>query len=139
MKFIYSFDEAKKLTAEEIGNKSFNFLKLYPQFNVPMGAIVTSGTYDYFVKKNSLPSELEYQLNKNLSNFGEFFSVRSSSTNEDSKKNSFAGQYSTFCGVKRKEISDYIIKVFQSLNSVRSNAYKKENSMGDDKMPVLIN
>ena len=55
--------------------------------------------------------------------------VRSSATDEDSKKNSFAGQLDSFLCIARNDLFENILKVFSSAYSPRILAYRKANGL----------
>ena len=43
-----------------------------------------------------------------------YFAIRSSATNEDSKENSFAGQFDTFLYVKKENVISKVKQVYMS-------------------------
>lgn len=67
-----------------------------------------------------------------------FFAVRSSAANEDSKENSFAGQFDTFLYVKKDDVINKIKDVYMSVFSERIEAYRKENNITDILVPSVV-
>lgn len=136
MKNVYSYEEARNFGSDEIGNKSRNIIKLFNEgIRVPQGAIIPKFV---FTSKELNFFELQKELDEKLLNLGDYFCIRSSSTNEDSGKVSYAGQYNTYCGIHRKDIGIYVKKVVESLNSLRAQHYQKENKTNKDEMSVLV-
>ncbi|MBQ3007910.1 MAG: phosphoenolpyruvate synthase [Clostridia bacterium] len=71
---------------------------------------------------------------------GELFSVRSSSSVEDSAENSFAGQFDTFLNVERKDIADKISQCVCSLYNENVLIYMEQAGLdiGMLKMNVIV-
>ena len=68
------------------------------------------------------------------------FSIRSSSSMEDSINSSFAGQFATFLNVNKNDILKYIIKCFSSLYSANVLKYASEKNLDikDFRMSVIV-
>ena len=68
------------------------------------------------------------------------YAVRSSSNLEDSKDNSFAGQFDTYLNVKDKDIDKYVKKCFESINNKNVEDYITKNNIDKSnlKMDVII-
>ena len=106
----------KKLDDIRISDKNIFGVKaanlgflLSEKFNVPSGiAIGMKDKDDYDIE------EIKQHLKQN-----KLYSVRSSSTIEDSEDYSFAGQFETVLGVNFNRLEESIIKVFDSQNNLR--------------------
>lgn len=136
MKRVYSYLEAIALGVSEIGNKTANLLLMANNgIVIPKGIVVPRKVlYPECLDRGKLQQEL-MESDLGTSNY---FCVRSSSLNEDSKSSSYAGQYETYCGVRKQEIADYVGKVVDSLNSKRAGIYKQQVGNRMDGMAVLI-
>ncbi len=93
--------------------------------------------------KSKIPATLEKEIFSYLNNFPQNtnFSVRSSSTKEDSSVYSFAGIHESFVNIQNnKDIIDKIKLVWASLWSNRAILYRKELSLDpkESKMAVVI-
>lgn len=67
--------------------------------------------------------------NWNISLDGELFSVRSSSSVEDSSDNSFAGQFDTFINVERRDICEKIVECVCSLYNENVLIYMEQKGL----------
>lgn len=130
--------------------------------NVPNGFVITSEVYDNFVNSNNinlkikkivdsinidnksekikllftvesldikLKEELKNKFNE-LSSFG--VAVRSSSTAEDLKDSSFAGQYNTYLNVTEDNLFDKVLLCYKSLWNERAISYRKKNNVKEN-------
>ena len=68
----------------------------------------------------------------------EYFAIRSSAGNEDSKENSFAGQFDTFLYVKSEDVIRRIKDVYMSVFSERIDSYRKENNILEICVPSVV-
>jgi len=136
MEKVYLYEQVNNLVGK-IGNKAKNVALMHSRgFNVPKGVIIPNFVFhDESIDWNNLQNELESKLQ---STDQEFFCVRSSSNNEDLKNKSFAGQYSTFCGIRLKDLSEYAKKVVDSSKSFRAKSYLTHNNILQEDMAVLI-
>lgn len=66
------------------------------------------------------------------------FAVRSSAANEDSKENSFAGQFDTFLYIKKDDVINKIKDVYMSVFSDRIESYRKENNITEICVPSVV-
>lgn len=138
MTLIYNFENAKDIGPEILGNKAFNLLKMYPRYNIPRGLIFSSEISSCLDKSSiaAIESDLEKEIKKFETNY---FSVRSSSTNEDSSRGSFAGQYRTYCGVSKSNILEYVRKVLNSNKSCQVESYRGAKGISrEGNMAVLV-
>jgi phosphoenolpyruvate synthase/pyruvate phosphate dikinase len=135
-----------------LGNKAKNIIYLNSLgVRTPEGFVISSDVFEKFITINNLESELEnfqgdycglfekatlgeknsstiYERVNKLS--CEYYAVRSSATQEDSKEKSFAGQYKTVIGVKKQNLENAIKHVFASCFSESAKKYCPEkNSM----------
>ena len=87
--------------------------------NIPTWFLVSNKGFDKINKK--IIEEAKIEIEKKLEEFDEntYFAIRSSAGNEDSKENSFAGQFDTFLYVKKDEVIEKTLKVFMSAYSER--------------------
>ncbi|MEE1137154.1 MAG: PEP/pyruvate-binding domain-containing protein [Acutalibacteraceae bacterium] len=69
------------------------------------------------------------ERNWNISLDGELFSVRSSSSVEDSSDNSFAGQFDTFLNVERRDICEKIVECVCSLYNENVLIYMEQKGL----------
>ena len=106
--------------------------------NIPPWFCVSYQGFDFFNKK--ILEKAEYEINEKLKEFSEdtYFAVRSSSQNEDSKDNTFAGQFDTFLYVKKEDVKNRINDVYMSAFSKRIEAYRKENNIEKVEIPSVI-
>jgi len=79
-------------------------------------------------------------LDSILENYGseQLFAVRSSSTDEDLGKASFAGGYETYLGVPKDQVCDGIKKVFMSCLDERVFAYKYEKGFDTTQLSMAV-
>ncbi|MEA3424583.1 MAG: PEP/pyruvate-binding domain-containing protein [Bacillota bacterium] len=104
------------------GGKAANLgFLLSKKFNVPGGvAIGMKDREDYDIK------EIKKHLKQD-----KLYSVRSSSTIEDSEDYSFAGQFETVLGVNYNKLEESIVKVFDSQNNTRVLNYLGETAKSE--------
>lgn len=88
--------------------------------------------------KKYLESNINQKFQTNLE--CDEFAVRSSTNIEDSKTESFAGQFNTFLNVTKQELNTSIIKCFKSLYNENVLEYmdKKNLNIRDLKMNVIV-
>ncbi len=140
---IYTTFTQKK-SAVGIGGKATNLLRLERQsMNVPKWAVIPQEVLLSQLSKaqspdeekvfNSLivPDDIQEEL---ASYFGEdsaskTYAVRSSAIDEDGQDHSFAGQFETFLHVPFGQITERIKEIWKSVNSVRVQAYRKQNDI----------
>jgi len=137
------------------GSKIDNLQKLQnwgienvPEFEVISfaDAIDDKSAFASFFASNKDKSKLKEYLEQHLKRDysvklkSDTYAVRSSSNLEDSKDNSFAGQFKTFLEVEPADLSERIYKCFLSLASESALAYikKKKLSPSQIEMNVLV-
>jgi phosphoenolpyruvate synthase/pyruvate phosphate dikinase len=151
------------------GGKAYHLKKLFDlNFPVPEWVCLSTHAFTLFVEANNLssllerdipfkekekviedaflkgsfPESLENELDKfyktmNLEN--DFFAVRSSGSDEDSKDASFAGQFSSFLFQKGKtSIEDSIRRCWASGFSERAMAYRTEKQLSLTGIKVAV-
>jgi len=123
---------------ELVGAKAKHLFTLKSNgFNVPEFVVIP---FDYSQSNQDNKSiELVNQLKAVFENCGtNIFAVRSSSTEEDGDKLSFAGQFDTFLNVSLNDIPKFVDRVFKSANSERVNAYRKINKLNENSHIAVI-
>ena len=106
--------------------------------NIPDWFVVTYKGFD--IENRIIINEAQNEIREKLNQFSEdtYFAVRSSAGNEDSKENSFAGQFDTFLYIKKNNVMDKIKEVYMSAFSERIEAYRKENNIEEISIPSVI-
>ena len=106
--------------------------------NIPNWFEVSYKGFD--VENKVIIKEAQNEILEKLKQYSEdtYFAVRSSARNEDSKKNSFAGQFDTFLYIKKNEIVEKIKEVYMSAFSERIETYRKENNIQEIYIPSVI-
>lgn len=173
-KFLLDFKEIDYGDFPIVGAKAYHLAKLLKKnFPVPQGFVVTTNSFQMFLKTNFLDfmhrsltkdlslkdslfitssirnkiikGDIHQRLSKNINKeMGKFvfdsFSVRSSTTVEDSDNISFAGQFESYLNVGRKDILRKIILCWVSLFSDRVLIYsrKKNLFLNQAQMAVMI-
>lgn len=123
----------EKETHKGIGGKAKNLLRLnqlgapVPKWTVIPQEVMCQQASDQFV----LPPEI---LNAIAIFFGEnhtemSFAVRSSAIDEDGASFSFAGQFESFLHVSFNQLTNAIVKIWQSANAPRVQRYYQENGI----------
>lgn len=117
-------------------------------FNIPKWFVVPSTIFINWLKENenNINTPEKFIFSENIKN--EIFSkintenkyaVRSSANAEDSKNNSFAGQFETYLNIKKENILEHILKVFTSGLSERVKEYSKNKNINIyDLIPSVI-
>lgn len=127
-------EEYKKCDKSIIGVKAYNLKKLEENnINVPEWFVIPIDMLEDFNETNK-----EKILNYIKEKFSDTttFSVRSSSTSEDSEDLSYAGQFDTFLNISQDEIISYIQKCLESLKSNNLETYS--NKQKEYKMGIII-
>lgn len=93
--------------------------------NVPNGFVCTS------LDENEIYKKIE-ELNLNV------VAVRSSAICEDSKENSFAGQFETILNVDKTNLIESIDKCFKSSNEINVKEYAIEKNVPENQMKVAV-
>lgn len=138
------------LGVEILGGKGHHLNILSAEgFPVPRGFVIGASVLEEFIKFNhfiatsdiavgKLPNALQEEI---LATYDKMYfdlvAVRSSANIEDSDKQSFAGQFDSFLGVKRDEIVEAVKKCWQSLYSSRALSYA-QNKSDTGRMAVIV-
>ena len=165
---IEEFLKVKDLN--KVGNKAKSLIELKKnRFNVPDGIVIDKDTYIETIKPiknkisdvlkslsqdnidistqkiNSLFEEIKFEESfiKKINDFlddNKTYAVRSSGTKEDLESLSFAGQYSTFLNVNKKDVPQRIIDCYKSMfsNTILSYYLKNSISFEDAAMSVIV-
>ena len=140
MKYINDLKNIRATDVKIAGGKGAKIGELmHLGFNTPSGFIVLTNAYKYF-SKNELSDSLKKEISMYCKKVGGLFAVRSSATCEDSLKASWAGELETFLNVKEQDVSDMVIRCWESLFSPRVNNYKKQknNQLSGDIMIAVV-
>ncbi|MBR3613949.1 MAG: phosphoenolpyruvate synthase [Clostridia bacterium] len=136
MKYIIEKEEHKY---DLMGGKGAALSKIGMTIdNIPDWFVVS---YEGFnIETKEFNEGLIEEVNEKIKNFPDdtFFAVRSSAANEDSKENSFAGQFDTFLYVKKEEVIDRIKDVYMSVFSERIESYRNENNITEILIPSVV-
>lgn len=124
MEIINSFNYKNK----SIGKKAYNLFVLKENgINVP----------DLFcVNGNIKRDEIEKYLEKNYRNTN--FAIRSSSSVEDSDTTSFAGQFTTFLNIPKKDVISKVYECSSSAFSEGLDRYIKEKQVSRDDIKINV-
>jgi phosphoenolpyruvate synthase/pyruvate phosphate dikinase len=126
------------LKSDETGNKANSLLFLHRYgFNIPISFLVTTYAYERFLKEGSV---LLDELRKELLNLPDLnYAVRSSTTVEDSKDYSYAGQFQTLINIRGTEnIMKAVHEVWNSASLLNDNEYLKKTKISTLKCGVII-
>lgn len=106
--------------------------------NIPQWFVVTYEGFE--LQEKCIKEEAKNEIRERLKEFDDdtYFAVRSSAGNEDSKENSFAGQFETFLYVKKENVIDKVNEVYMSAFSERIETYRKENNINEITIPSVI-
>lgn len=124
---------------EKMGGKATALSKIGKAIdNIPEWFVITYEGFD--IKSKEIIKEAQNEILERIKSFSEdeYFAVRSSAGNEDSKENSFAGQFDTFLYVKKEQILSKIKEVYMSAFSERIETYRKENNIDEIMIPSVI-
>ena len=138
---------------KDVGGKAFNISRMARAgFSVPEGFCITTKAYDLYITFNQIskgitsdriregvmPPLVSEAIQKHLDIKGPF-AVRSSSTVEDLKSASSAGQYTSVLNVTRSVLLDAVKECWASLWSSPAVGYRKRMGIHDNiKMAVLV-
>ncbi len=149
------------------GGKGDGLLRLAQVFNVPQGFVLSSDTFGQYLssaglddyarrllsedpkkayesakKKFSdteLPRDMRRDLKKRFEDLESPVAVRSSSSNEDGSKSSFAGQHETILGVSVfDELETALKDVWASSFTPRAIEYRRQKGIVQDSMAVVV-
>lgn len=124
---------------EQMGGKATALSKIGKVIdNIPDWFVISYKGFD--IENKGLIDEIKKEITEKLEEFSEdtYFAVRSSAGNEDSKDNSFAGQFDTFLYIKKSDVIDKVREVYMSAFSERIDIYRKENGIQEITIPSVI-
>lgn len=106
--------------------------------NIPNWFVVSYKGFD--IENKIIINDAQTEIEKKLKQYPDdtYFAVRSSAGNEDSKENSFAGQFDTFLYIKKNDVIEKVKEVYMSAFSERIEAYRKENNIQEISIPSVI-
>jgi pyruvate,water dikinase len=153
---------------ERFGGKGKNLLELGEGFPVPNGFVVSSDIYREWVKENRLDEkirknienvdldkayesirddflgtdfsdQLMNDLEREFKTLNKPIVVRSSATDEDGSKNSFAGQHESILGITDlNEMMDSIKECYASLFTPRAIEYRKKQRLSKPSSMAIV-
>jgi len=126
------------LKSDETGNKANSLIFLHRYgFNIPLTFLVTTCAYDKYLKEGSVVIE---ELRDEVQQLPDVtYAVRSSTTAEDSKEYSFAGQFQTLMNVRGTEnIVKAVQEVWNSSSLLSDNEYLRKTKISAFKCGVII-
>jgi len=126
------------LKADETGNKANSLIFLHRYgFNIPVTFLVTTCAYDKYLKEGSVVLE---ELREEIMRIPDvIYAVRSSTTAEDSKEYSYAGQFQTLMNVSGTEnILKAVQEVWNSSSLLIDNEYLRKTKISVFKCGVII-
>lgn len=142
MTFIVN-SSSENIKKEEIGGKAYSLYLLeknIPNLNVPKWFSIKENTQKLILNNTENSEQFKDELYKELNKFDEnqLWAVRSSASNEDGSKNSFAGQLDTFLCVPKNKVEETIEKVWNSISSEHFKEYAKEKGLTVDSSPAVL-
>jgi len=126
------------LKADETGNKANSLIFLHRYgFNIPVTFLVTTCAYDKYLKEGSVVLE---ELREEIMRLPDvIYAVRSSTTAEDTKEYSYAGQFQTLMNVSGTEnILKAVQEVWNSSSLLSDNEYLRKTKISVLKCGVII-
>ena len=136
MKYVI---EKNSQNYEKMGGKGTALAKIGMAIdNIPDWFAVSFEGFD--LEKKEIKEEVAGEVFEKLKEFPDdtYFAVRSSAANEDSKENSFAGQFDTFLYIKKDDVLEKIKEVYMSVFSERIESYRKENNILEICVPSVV-
>lgn len=159
--YIILQEDAHHHTLSQLGGKAFAFMQLENDLlPIPPWFVVTASAFfdclseqqkEYYnkgeihklvssLKSIKVISTVEQAIMQQL-NHNDFcyYAVRSSATSEDHGNTSFAGQFESYLWISKKQVSEYICKVWLSAFSERVLCYRENNQIsGAIEVPAVI-
>ncbi len=126
------------LKSDLTGNKANSLIFLHKYgFNIPATYLVTTLAHELYLRRE--PSIFD-DLRKELKEFRDIsYAIRSSTTAEDSKDFSFAGQFQTLMDIRGTEnIITAIRQVWESASLLNDNEYLKRTGISKIRCAVII-
>lgn len=142
----------KDLNNPQLGGKAYslaNLSKLAEKsktYNIPNWFVVPSSVFTGWIQCHSIDTVNDFNFTveeeKEILNQlvdDKIYAIRSSARAEDSKNNSFAGQFETYLGIKKDQVLETIKKVYLSGLSDRIKVYTKNSDLKlEDLIPSVI-
>jgi pyruvate,water dikinase len=143
---------------QEIGGKAWTLAQLYQEkYLIPDGFIVTplafwqsitleqkeqltKGNFSSLAEIN-LAESVQELLNLTLAKLcpkNALIAVRSSAIEEDNSQYSFAGQFNSYLNILPSQVSEYIIKVWQSAFTPSIISYRQQHQLFNDIQPPAV-
>lgn len=126
------------LKEDETGNKANSLIFLHRYgFNIPLTYLVTTYAHELYLRKDAGILE---ELSREVVDLPDIdYAIRSSTTAEDSKEFSYAGQFQTITNVRGTEnIIKAIQKVWESTSLLNDNEYLTRTGISSIKCAVII-
>lgn len=126
------------LKSDVTGNKANSLIFLHRYgFNIPLTYLVTVQAHKRFLAEGAIVIE---ELKKELANLPDkIYAVRSSTTAEDSKDFTFAGQFQTLINVSGAgNMLDAVIKVWDSATFLTDNEYVRRSGVSELACAVMV-
>ncbi len=126
------------LKSDQTGNKANSLIFLHKYgFNIPVTYLVTTLAHDLYLRRG--PAIFD-DLRKELKEFRDIsYAIRSSTSAEDSKDFSFAGQFQTLMNIRGTEnILTAIRQVWESASLLNDNEYLRRTGVSKIKCAVII-
>lgn len=158
MKFIKDLKDLGRKDYQLAGGKGANLGELIQMgCAVPNGFVFLTTAFEYFLKANQIPLKqnpkkiqsliqkavvppaIVNAINKAFNSLKiNKVAVRSSSTIEDSKSSTWAGQFETILNSNRKNLIENIKKCWSSIYSAQAISYRKKMNGSEGSMAVVI-
>lgn len=136
MKFL-SFQDSIE-SSELVGGKGSHLQKLV-SWGAPVAPffVVTTDSFRYFTKNNSLPAEVETYFTEFLKRHPKI-ALRSSMISEDHADASFAGLFETLLDVNSSNWRESLLKIFASVKSDRVLEYMSKKNLSVDLVMAVV-
>lgn len=136
MSFISESNEQARV--ELVGGKGAHLQKLM-KWKAPVAPffVLTTHSFNHFIKNNSLPVEVEYRFKAFFEKYPKI-ALRSSMIAEDNADSSFAGLFDTLLDVNSDNWQSSLLKIYASVKSDRVTEYiERKNLKVDLQMAVV--
>jgi rifampicin phosphotransferase len=119
------------------GNKAYNLKQLANMagVNIPPWCVIDKHTAASILNNDEAKNKLTTIIETTLEE-GKYYAVRSSSCQEDGLTLSYAGLYSTYLGISRIDVADYVYKVALSYKNEQLYAYTTKDK--NELIPAVI-
>lgn len=136
MSFISESNVQAKV--EDVGGKGAHLQKLV-LWNAPVAPffVLTTETFKFFIKNNSLPAEVIERFNKFFEQHPKI-ALRSSMISEDNADSSFAGLFETLLDVTKENWQSSLSKIYSSVKSERVVEYIERKKLQVDLQMAVV-